>query len=320
MTGQNKVIHIVFATDDGYAQHAGVAITSLKHQQKSGLPVHVHLLDGGISATNIERLNQLKDEYLNLTIYGENIDEYANYLIMKPFTKAIYLRLSIEQVLPAEIDRVLYCDCDMIFLKPIDDLWNVDLGKNWLAAVLEGKDTANYLRTDLGIDLPGRYFNSGMLLIDLKAWRNHQVCQRVKDFIKSNWGKLKFPDQDGLNAILYKNWLPLDKRWNTFTFTVKNKTLADVCIAHFTAGFKPWHYLSLDIYKDDYLNFLSQTPWRDYQFPDKNFINWLRRIVVLNSPRPLIECVQFFTIRWREFLSLLRRKLGLLKVYRYGKH
>ncbi len=316
MTPSDK-IHIVFACDDNYAQHAGVAIASLKEQQISGLPVHVHLLDGGISPVNLQRLFQLKDERLDITVYKGNIEEYSRYLVLQHFSTAMYLRLSVEKMLPQEISRILYCDCDVIFLKPIDALWNLDLQGHFLAAVEEGWNNApNNWRPDLGIDEPGRYFNSGVLLIDLNLWRSHQICEKVKDFIRSNWNTLRYPDQDGLNAVLSKKYLAIEKSWNFFSCTIGRKKTLTPHIVHFASEFKPWFYKSVDPFQEDYIKFLLRSSWKDYQFPDKNAFNTIKRKFLLFAPAFLVEGITFFTFALRRFMHYCARQIALFWIER----
>ena len=316
MTSSDK-IHIVFACDDNYAQHAGVAITSLKEQQKSGLPVHVHVLDGGISPVNLDKLKELKDGHLDITVHQGNIEEYTQYLVATCVSIAAYLRLSVERILPPEINRIIYCDCDVIFLKPIDELWNTDLGGQWLAAV---RDLPHINNKDhwknLGLEKPEQYFNSGIILVDLNAWRSHQVSESVKNFLKSNWNKVLFWDQDGLNAVLYKNWLPLDVTWNTITCTVHRKKMPDPHIIHYATGFKPWFYKSLDPFREEYIKYLRLSPWRNYQFPDKNLWVWTYRKILLNTPEGLLRVVVFFTSRLRNFIDVCARLIALIKISR----
>ena len=309
------MINVVFACDDNYAQHAGVAIASLKEQHRSGMPVVVHVLDGGISAANLERFDQLKDDHLNIIIYKGNIEQYSKYLVATYFSIAAYLRLSVETILPENITRIIYCDCDIIFLKPLDELWNMDLRGNLLAAVEEGWNKGpNLWRKDLGIDEPGRYFNSGVMLIDLKAWRAQHICERVNDYLRSNWDKVLFWDQDGLNAVLYKQYLPIEKTWNFFSCTIGRKKTVIPHIVHFASEFKPWFYACMDPFQDDYLNYLRLSPWRDYQFPDKNYFNRIKKMVLLNTPEWLINGVTFFTFGWRQFMGYLARQIALIKI------
>ena len=304
-------IHIVFACDDKYAQHAGVAITSLREQQRSGSPVQVHLLDGGISAVNLERLHRLKDGHLDIIIYKGNIEEYSQYLTATYVSKATYLRLSIEKILPAEINRVIYCDSDVVFLKPIDELWNIDLSGHWLAAVPDPPHALNQGHwKDLGIE-GGRYFNAGVILIDLNSWRDHHVSEQVKGYLRSHWDKVLSWDQDGLNAVLYKNWLPLDICWNTFSGPVDKKKLS-ASIIHFASELKPWFYKSLDSFQPEYMKYLHLSPWKDYQFPDKNVCVWIYRKILLHTPQRVLKVVFLITWRLRSFIKEFARWINLI--------
>ncbi len=88
------------------------------------------------------------------------------------------------------------------------ELWQTNLEGNVIAAV---EDAGFHDRLEkMGITKENeKYFNSGMMLIDLVRWRAKSITQKVLDYINQNPEKLRFHDQDALNAILYNDWLHL---------------------------------------------------------------------------------------------------------------
>ncbi len=100
-----------------------------------------------------------------------------------------------------------------------------------------------------------KYFNSGMMLIDLVRWRAKSITQKVLDYINQNPEKLRFHDQDALNAILYNDWLHLHPQWNAQSnhcngnhFSTRTELLEpyaetreDPKLIHFCGHVKPWH-------------------------------------------------------------------------------
>jgi lipopolysaccharide biosynthesis glycosyltransferase len=89
----------------------------------------------------------------------------------------------------------------------------------------------------LGIE-GNRYFNSGVLVCDLTAWRTRRVGERALAFARSAGNRLVLWDQDALNATLVGDWLELPEKWNRWASSVG--PLED-CIIHFTMSPKPWH-------------------------------------------------------------------------------
>ena len=68
---------------------------------------------------------------------------------------------------------------------------------------------------DLGEDDP--YYNSGVLLVDLKQWREQEIQKKLLGFWKSKGGKLFASDQDVINGTLKGQIHTLMPRYNFFT-------------------------------------------------------------------------------------------------------
>jgi lipopolysaccharide biosynthesis glycosyltransferase len=136
-------------------------------------------------------------------------------------SKAAYLRLRLPHLLPASVSRVLYLDVDVLCVGPLDDLFTLDLGDAVIGAV---RDPYQQRMCDM-FGLPGLedgvvpdpqapYFNSGMLLMDVAAWRDFGVTARSLEYVERYREQTALMDQDALNAVLTGRWLRLDKRWN----------------------------------------------------------------------------------------------------------
>ncbi|MGK7893397.1 MAG: glycosyltransferase family 8 protein, partial [Xenococcus sp. (in: cyanobacteria)] len=109
---------------------------------------------------------------------------------------------------------------------------------------------------ELGLKENDKYFNSGVLVINLDKWRSDNLSEEVIKFIQINRESIRWADQDGLNAILVNKWGELDQRWNQtsmihkyscwqespFTEEVYNNTLNEPYIIHFSSQIKPWHF------------------------------------------------------------------------------
>jgi lipopolysaccharide biosynthesis glycosyltransferase len=67
---------------------------------------------------------------------------------------------------------------------------------------------------ELGIPPSNRYFQSGVLVINLKRWRERNVSERVFHYLAQHKDRVQFLDQGALNAVLFDDWFRLDQRWN----------------------------------------------------------------------------------------------------------
>lgn len=173
------------------------------------------------------------------------------------YTEAASFRLLLPELLP-EYDKIVYIDCDVIVRQDIGRLFaGTELGENWLGVVFEApiEQQAERFRA-LGCD-PGRYFNSGFLLMNLAQMRDEQVSGRLLEACRVPY--LEFPDQDALNQVCQGRVLPLSPVYNSIrTFFIPKykpdfvrqyskalwKEVQDCGTIHYTGG-KPWNLFSV---------------------------------------------------------------------------
>lgn len=135
--------------------------------------------------------------------------------------KEIYFRILALEMLPLDLDRILYLDVDMIVKGSLKELYHTELqgfafaacedihGKlTVLAAKEEGSSEIQYegvlyenVKKTLGIPSDGIYVNSGMILFNLDFFREHHGVQKLLHYIKEELKEYKFPDQDALNVV-----------------------------------------------------------------------------------------------------------------------
>ena len=102
-------------------------------------------------------------------------------------------------------DRALYLDVDIVVNGRIDDLYNTEISNTFLAAV--DNTGIYYNHQDLEMAYSAKYFNSGVMLINLEYWRAYNVKEKVIEFVGRKPDVIQFVDQDGLNSVINRNWL-----------------------------------------------------------------------------------------------------------------
>ena len=272
-----ETINIIFSSDNNYAQFMGVTICSLFENKKCKNNIDIYVLDGGIKKGNKYKLSILENKY-KFKINYIKIDKkiFKDFHIFGHFTQAAYYRIIIPNLLP-NLNKVLYLDCDIIINTDINNLYSIDIDNYYLAAIDEGvKDR----QIDLNIPINSNYFNSGIMLMNLKKWRDSNIINDLIVFIKLNPKKLIACDQDALNALLYKKWLNIDKRFNYTSLLYYNNPIKieNIFILHFT-GLKPWNYLCPHPLKYTYFYYLNKTPWKYKKYIDKTFLNIIKNIL-----------------------------------------
>ena len=281
-------IPTLFCINASYAQHAAVCIVSLLENNRALFFDLVVVSTEPLGAAE-EKLRRSLRAYDNFTFRVLQLDASSSGMTLPTrahYTIDNYTRIWISEFFPADVERVLYLDSDMVVVANIAQLWNADLGDAVVGAVTIPGSTrcAPY-------DIPERfgYFQSGVLLVNLKRWRREGIFDVLQDWIALHGEKIVDADQDVLNACLYDRRLRLPFVWNVITpfyfdyhpLGIPHSELLEVrrgaCIIHFNGPSKPWHYLNRHPRRAEYWKYLHLTEWRDYAPPDKNLVNWGKR-------------------------------------------
>jgi lipopolysaccharide biosynthesis glycosyltransferase len=199
-------------------------------------------------------------------------------------TTATLIRLAMPEILAGRYDRVLYLDADTEIAGGIGAVFRLDLGGAVLAAVPASRvpklePPGAHLQREahfraLGMSEPYRFFNSGVMLIDIARWLEQGIGKRALEFIRDNPAICWLPDEHSLNAVLDGRICELSPIWN---FRTTNMTLLrgrdDVVpvIRHYDGPQKPWkrfardrRLFSLEGAYRRYRRFVATTPWRDW--------------------------------------------------------
>jgi lipopolysaccharide biosynthesis glycosyltransferase len=176
----------------------------------------------------------------------------------------------------------------------------VDLEGYTIGAVIDPWcDYNGSVRHKIGLAPTSRYFNSGVLVVDLSRWRNAQVGERALQFAISHSKLITWGDQDAINHVVNGQFKQLSNKWNFQTGHLKSHTdtckrlklssqrlleLRNAKIIHFTGVDKPWNYLSYHPMRWLYWKYLRKTQWRDYQPRDRTASNIIRKNLELRAP------------------------------------
>jgi len=298
-----KKIKIISVSDDNYSQHLGVMLYSLFKNYLSDEKLDVYIIDGGIFSENKYKIEDIGREF-NIPITFLKISKkiYQNFKISHHINSSTYYRISIPEIIDSSIKKVIYLDCDLIIREDISKLWYTDISEYFLAAV----ENPNFNRyADLKIPVNSKYFNAGVMLINLEKWRQYNISTQVIEFIKNNSEKIVLWDQDGLNAILYNKWKKLHPKWNQQTIMFElvasetnfreeefNEAIKNPSIIHYSTSSKPWHYMNEHPLKSEYYKYLRKTPWKKYLPPDKNISNTSKKIIKKILPNSMVNLIR----------------------------
>src|SRR5271166_5995897 len=114
------------------------------------------------------------------------------------FSRAVFRRLFLDEILPAPIERIVTVDSDMLIVRPgLEKLESLDLRGRPLAAAYDmiflmdfkGDALARRFqrsRRALGLSLDTPYFNAGLIAIDRAAWRAERVTERATEALRDD--------------------------------------------------------------------------------------------------------------------------------------
>jgi lipopolysaccharide biosynthesis glycosyltransferase len=191
-----------------------------------------------------------------------------------------YYRLLLPELLPASLDKVIYLDCDLVVSRDLGELWDLDVSATSLLAVPELMPAAQFvsskagirLHRELGLAQDLKFFNSGVMVINLARWRQRQVSQQALTYVREAARHLRWHDQEALNAVLAGEWTAIDPRWNVSMHVYRGKARrrgiaisTDPFIVHYNSAIKPWHYgFSLGP-KELFFRYLDVTAWSGWR-------------------------------------------------------
>ena len=75
------------------------------------------------------------------------------YNIPKTISISASARLFLSDILDENISKILYVDCDALFMDSLEKLWSIDISQNSVAGVLDHVGIQNKLKIGLKINL-----------------------------------------------------------------------------------------------------------------------------------------------------------------------
>ncbi|MCI9200237.1 MAG: FkbM family methyltransferase [Lachnospiraceae bacterium] len=248
-----NVMHIVMAFNHPYTVYAAVMLQSL-YENNPLCEVHVHILQCELVENDKKVLVNQAGRFGNqVEFYGFDRDwipEGAK--VTEEWSMEAYFRLYMTELLPAHVDRVLYLDVDIIINKPLYDFYFMDMqdyeivGCRDFSRVLheEFEDKRKELFAGLYEQENFIYFNSGVMLVDMKKLRKKVSGADYMKAVRQLEGKLMAPDQDILNLFHWEMTGLVDEyRYDFFNACLKGVQPEEVkqaaSIIHY-AGPKPW--------------------------------------------------------------------------------
>ncbi len=335
-TSASDRVVLVFTADEAFAMPLAVTLYSaLVNLQTEARPL-VYVLDGGFSAASRRRI---------LTV-ASRAHRRAEVVFVKPepsrlsayslkmegrFSRAIFLRLLIPELLPADIEKAIYLDSDMVVEGDLSQLWRAELDDHALLAVqdlaiphVSSTPRGLYNWRELGLSPSTPYFNSGLLVLNLRRWRDDGIADDVLDYLSRHRDHLNMHgNQEGFNAVLTGRWGALDPRWNVIHHAYdrllfervggkpvvgrsRTELTREPCVIHFTARRKPWQASCVHPERRRFFHYLKESGW----FRSSVYVRWRLRLLPYQAASSLRYVLKTRSRVWRRALMEALRPLA----------
>lgn len=265
---KEETIPIFFAVDDVYIPFLAVALQSLIENSSANNYYSIKILYTNITEENQEKISKYERE--NVDIEFVDLNYYINKVKNKLYTrdyysKTTYFRLFIPDLYP-QYDKVLYLDSDIVILSDIADLYNIDMGDNLVAAapddVIQTIEVfQEYAELVVGVASYKRYFNAGVLLMNLDALRKFKFQEKFLYLLST----VKFSvaqDQDYLNRLCKGRAKLIENTWDRMPIGGDTVKREDLHLIHYNLAFKPWHFEDI-LYKEYFWEYAQKTEYFD---------------------------------------------------------
>ncbi len=235
---------VVLACDNSYMDKLETTIKSICAHNKN---IKFYILNEDLPIEwfrlMTKKLSYFNSEILNIKVSGDSFkkfrcpSEHINY--------QAYFRYLIPDYVSEE--KVLYLDCDIIVTESLDGLFNLDL-KNYPVAAVPDLPTTN------------DGFNSGVLLINNKYWKENDILNRLIKLTVEYHEKV-YGDQGILNILFKDKWYRLSLTYNLQVGSDSQENLIGNIgwydlfdgipkVIHYTYTHKPWFMHNMIRFKD----------------------------------------------------------------------
>ncbi len=214
--------HIAFSADRNFSIPLALASLSLIRAAESASRYHLHILGIDVDASVTAQIRELCVAGGHRCSYHDVGQALQDVSTTDYFPSAAFARFLLPELLPDEVERVIYSDSDVMICRDLAELYDLDMGAHLLGAVQElapvwnQQFSENYSRWARYFDLPedaSIYCYSGFILFNLPACREARLTQRVLEQAKRAGNQLAYPDQDIMNGLCQGQIMTLPQRY-----------------------------------------------------------------------------------------------------------
>ena len=284
-------LNILYCCDNNYAPYTGVSMASVMENNRNAEEIVFYVVCDRVSEDNLCRMKKQVKAYGDrgrlVLIDGRDWVERLVDMTMLTYRggHAANLRLFFTEYIEEDVERVLYLDSDTIVCQSLASLFGVEMGADPVGVVLDSLSA--YYKPVVGFADEDHYFNSGMILFDVRNWKERRCKERLLELLR-DYPKPHFmnPDQDVLNILLKDQKRVLSPKYNFQTTHQVYSNAAYyanysrigyyaeeqinearrqpvVLHAYRFLGQFPWHRDAIHPWRDLWWAYVAKSEWRD---------------------------------------------------------
>ena len=273
----DRRVHIAYGADNNFSLGTAISAVSLLNNNPDIVP-HFHLFTDRLPEDFADKFRAFaRERAFSMTAYLVDTDRLAELPVKARWPSAIYFRIVAIDYLISRAARVLYLDSDIICCASIAPLATFNMGDSAVAACLdidfiEEGDRVARLNAP---EVRGKYFNSGVLLVNSRAWQEQDISAKIARGLCDPQIKdaLLYYDQDLINIAVAGRVAFLEGRYNT-QYSLNDEYKAAPCdlpgeitFLHYIGATKPWHAWATSYSSANYfLRHKALSPWKSTPF------------------------------------------------------
>ncbi len=269
-------MNIIYSTDENYSKICLASIISLLESNKKVEKLKIYIIDNNIEEKTKSEFVKTIDKYKRMCFFISCKEICKDLQKNNDFPVSSYARLFIQDSIKE--DKIIYIDCDTAVRNSLESLWEEDLKDNLVAGVED--PLPSYLKEAIQMSKNDRYINAGILVINLKKWREINFKQRVLEFVKKHNNNVIHHDQGIINGICKNKILYLHPKYNLMPemimmtekqlrklYKIKNfyseekleEARKNPCIVHYISKFynRPWFKECNHPFKNDFQKYYT---------------------------------------------------------------
>lgn len=303
---------VMYTCDNNYVWLMGISTISLFENNKNIEDLKVYLLGENISEDNKNELKKIGEEYgREVEVINVPKLNIPPSLVSARWPLSAFTRLFSGVILPDNIGRILYLDCDTIISGDISELDTVEFNGN-IAMGVKDCISGTY-KQNVGLDSNSPYINAGVILFDMDALRKVNINVEIESYMTKYEKLINYADQDILNGMFKGKIGVLNPKYDVMTIDAVHtyeeiqmlrrptnfygkeeleKAVSNPAIIHYTTNMlvvRPWFSNTDHPFAAEFKKYMCMSAWKDRELKKMVFDSKVAKVigVIMKLPKSI---------------------------------